>query len=213
MTATGDSASARLVRPGEVPLVYLDANILLPQYLRTVFLDLADAGLLRVHWGRQVLEEVRRNLLKPGFGRTAAQAERLLRLLAEAFPDALVLGSEALEDRFAGRTNPKDSHVAAGALKLSQATHGEQPVILVTSNTKHLPQSAFSGTIVRSVRPGTFLVALLKVKPEVAPVLEAMLKRFKAPVVSQKDFLTLMDNSGCTAFATALAKRWGFVVE
>lgn len=213
MTAAGGRALAKLVRQGEVPIVYLDANILLPQYLRSVFLDLADAGLVRVHWGRQVLDEVRRNLLKPGFGRTAAQADDLLTLLAEAFPDALVLGSEALEAGFARSTDPKDSHVAAGALKLSQAVPGGQSVILVTSNTKHLPQSAFSGTTVHSMRPGMFLVALLKARPEVATVLEAMLKRFKAPPLSQEDYLALMDRAGCAAFATALAKRWGFEAE
>lgn len=56
--------------PHQVPLLYLDANVLLPAYLRAVFLDLADAGLVRVHWGAQVLVEVRRNLLKPKFGVT-----------------------------------------------------------------------------------------------------------------------------------------------
>ena len=56
VTAAGDVAPASLVRQGEVPLLYLNANILLPQYLRSVFLDLTDAGLVRVHWSRQVLE-------------------------------------------------------------------------------------------------------------------------------------------------------------
>lgn len=92
--------AAALVRPGQVPLVYLDANVLLPQYLRSVFLDLADAGLIRVYWGRQVLEEVGRNLVQSAFGKTARQAVRLLRTITQAFPDALVLGSEPLEPQF-----------------------------------------------------------------------------------------------------------------
>ena len=71
-----DEAAHGAGRAGAGPLVYLDANILLSQYLRSVFLDLADAGLLRAHWGRQVLEEVRRNLLEPSIARTAAQAEK-----------------------------------------------------------------------------------------------------------------------------------------
>ena len=54
--------------PDRVPRLYLDANILLPEYLRTVFLDLADEGLVRVHWSRQVLAEVRRNLVSQKFG-------------------------------------------------------------------------------------------------------------------------------------------------
>ncbi len=103
--------------------------------------------------------------------------------------------------------------VAAGALKLSQAIYAGQPVALVTSNTKPLPQAAFAGTQVRSVRPGTFFVALLAAEAKVATVLADMLARFKAPSVSQEDFLAILDNSGCRSFATALAKHWGFTVS
>ncbi|NDZ14461.1 hypothetical protein C7T35_35255 [Variovorax sp. WS11] len=53
---------AALVAPGRVPLVYLDANVLIPEYLRSVFLDLSHAGLIQAHWGKQVLVEVRRIL-------------------------------------------------------------------------------------------------------------------------------------------------------
>jgi predicted nucleic acid-binding protein len=113
-----------LVAAGQVPLLYLDANVLLPAYLRAVILDLADAELVRVHWGEQVLAEVRRNLLKPKFGMTAAAVDKLLRGMRNAFPDALVLGSEALEPDFEGKTDPKDAHVAAGALKLTRRYGG-----------------------------------------------------------------------------------------
>jgi hypothetical protein len=128
-----------------VPLLYLDANVLLPAYLRAVILDLADAELVRVHWGEQVLAEVRRNLLKPKFGTTSAAVDKLLRDMRIAFPDALVLGSEVLEPEFEGRTDPKDAHDAAGALKLSRR-YGGQPVLLVTGNIRHLPEAAFRET-------------------------------------------------------------------
>jgi len=59
-----------------VPLLYLDANVLLPAYLRAVILDLADAELVRVHWGEQVLAEVRRNLIRPKFDMTPAAVAR-----------------------------------------------------------------------------------------------------------------------------------------
>ena len=209
MATSAQHPTAALVQPGQVPLVYLDANILLPQYLRSVFLDLADAGLIRVHWGSKVLKEVRRNLVKPAFGRTAQQANALLRLIADAFPDALVRHSKTLETHFAKSVTPNDAHVAAGALKLSRAIRTGQPVVLVTRNTRHLPQSAFAGTQVRSVQPATFLVALLATQPKVATVLAAMLTRFKTPPVSQEDFLAILDHSGCRSFATALAAKWG----
>jgi HD-like signal output (HDOD) protein len=37
-----------------------------------------------------------------------------------------------------------------------------------------------------------------------------MLKRFKAPPVTQEELLTILDRSGCSSFATALAKSWGY---
>ena len=144
MAAARAAKPGPLVSPGRVPLLYLDANVLLPEYLRAVILDLADAELVRVHWGEQVLAEVQRNLLKPKLGTTPASVDKLLRDMRNAFPDALLLGSEALEPEFEGKTDPKDAHVAAGALKLSRR-YGGQPVLLVTGNIRHLPEAA-SGT-------------------------------------------------------------------
>jgi hypothetical protein len=199
--------------PHQVPLLYLDANVLLPVYLRAVFLDLADAGLVRVHWGAQVLVEVRRNLLKPKFGVTPEAVDKLFDELHRAFPDALVPGSETLEAQFRRSTDPKDAHVAAGALHLSHANPGNRPVLLVTSNIKHLPQAAFEEALVRPVKPGVVLKELLSAEPAVAEVLEAMLKRFRNPTLSKVDLLDILDASNCRAFATALGHAWGFDSE
>jgi hypothetical protein len=198
-----------LVVPGQVPLLYLDANVLVPAYLRAIILDLADAELVRVHWGKQVLAEVRRNLLKPKFGLSAAAVDKLLGQLHASFPEALVFGSEILERVFKGKTDPKDAHVAAGALQLSRHHLGGRPVLLVTNNIKHLPESAFRNTLVRPVRPGALLKGLLAAQPAVVDVMDAMLQRFKSPVVSREDLLTILDASNCGAFATALASAWG----
>lgn len=202
-------AATLLVDAGSVPLLYLDANILLPEYLRAVFLDLADAGLVRVHWGEKVLAEVRRNLLQARFGLKAAIVDKLFEDMGSAFPDALVRGSEPLEARFEGMTDPKDAHVAAGAWKLSEARYDGQPVLLVTANTRHLPAAAFAGTAVRPARPGAVLKDLLAVQPEAADVLDAMLKRFQSPRLGREGLLDILDASNCRAFATALAKAWG----
>lgn len=201
------------VDAGRAPLLYLDANVLLPEYLRAVFLELADAGLVRVHWGEQVLAEVRRNLLRPRFGLAPATVDKLFGELAAAFPDALVRGSEPLEARFEGKTDPKDAHVAAGALKLSKALYGGRPVLLVTSNVRHLPASAFAGTAVRPARPGAVLKDLLAAQPAVADVLDAMLRRFKRPRLGRADLLDILDASNCSAFATALGKTWGLLPQ
>ena len=212
MAAARAAKPGLLVAVGQAPLLYLDANVLLPAYLRAVILDLADAELVRVHWGEQVLAEVRRNLLKPKFGMTSAAVDKLLRDMRNAFPDALVLGSEVLEPEFEGKTDPKDAHVAAGALKLSRR-YGGQPVLLVTGNIRHLPEAAFQETRVRPVRPGAVLEDLLTMQPAVADVLDAMLQRFENPAVSREDLLAILDTSNCRAFATALGNAWGLARE
>jgi predicted nucleic acid-binding protein len=200
---------APFVVAGPVPLVFLDANVLLPQYLRSVFLELAYAEMLVVHWGQQVLEEVRRNLLRPRFGKTPEQVDRLFVEMGRAFPNALVHGSAQFEAEFAGKVDDGDMHVAASALRLSRTIYGGQAVVLITSNTRHLPTSAFEGTQVWVSRPGTFLKALLESEPRVATVLHQMVQRFHNPPMRREDLLTVLDRSGSSNFATALGEAWG----
>lgn len=200
-----------MIDAGRAPLLFLDANVLLPQYLRAVLLDLADEGIVRVHWSEEVLAEVRRNLLGPRLGMAPGVVDKLFEDMARAFPDALVRGDASFEARFAGKTDPKDAHVAAGALRLSEILYNGRTVLLVTQNTRHLPASAFAGTAVQPTRPGVFLKDLLAARPAVADVLDTMLQRFRNPRVTRKDLLTVLDRSNCRTFASALGRAWGLV--
>ena len=190
-----------------IPFVFLDANILLPQYLRVVMLDLADAGLLIPHWSLEVLGEVRRNLHQ--FGVESAKAEKLVGVLGLAFPGALVEGYEREKEKFVGKVDPKDVHVAAAAYKLSRVTR--RTVILVSHNLKDLPSEAFDGTLVHTARPGQFLEQLLSRQPvEVAATLIATCRRLKNPPLVQEDLLNILERSGCADFAARLAAAWGY---
>lgn len=195
---------------GAAPVVFLDANILLPQYLRSVFLDLAEVGLVQAHWSQDVLDDVRRNAVRAPFSLPVPKADRLLQLLATSFPQALVGGYAPLQRQFAGKTDAKDEHVAAGALQLSHQLPAGRAAVLVTMNTKHLPGKAFAGTSVLVMRPSPFLTELLRKRPAVADVLAAMLSRFKQPPVRKQDLLEILDKSNCSGFATALATAWGY---
>jgi hypothetical protein len=132
-----------LARP-RPPFVLLDANVMLPNYLRHVLLDLGENGLLVAHWSKDILTEVRRNLIKPNFGLGTVQVDRLLHALQTFFPGAQVRGYKPLIAQFLGQTDPKDAHVAAAALRLSQNTLDREPAVLLTSNVKHLPQKVHS---------------------------------------------------------------------
>lgn len=211
MTRSGRGPSPYVLMPDERPVAFLDANVLLPTHLRAVFLDLAHAGLMRVHWGPRVLEELRHNLEKR-FGLSAARADKLLLSLANAFPDALVSHRPGVERRLTeeGMIDAKDCHVAAGALRLSRSRNRVQRVALVTQNIKDLPPRAFAGTAVHSLRPDTFLVAVLNAHPVAATILHDMIKRFRKPPLDQAAFLTVLDNARCSRFAEALANAWGY---
>jgi hypothetical protein len=213
--ASSAAAATPLVVPGVPPVVFLDANILLPEYLRSIFLELSEAGFLEANWSEGVLVETRRNLIDPDgrFRLDAVRVDRMLKLMRSHFPQALVHGYESLVPRFVGRTDPKDEHVAAGALKRSKSAYGGEVVVLVTSNVTDLPQAAFAGTKVRVARPEQFLAELLNAEPGVPVVIDRMLKRFRKPKTTRVDLLNIMANADCGEFAAALAAAWGLRPE
>lgn len=190
------------------PLLYLDANVLLPMHLRAVFLELAEAGLIQVHWGEEVLAEVRRNLIGRRIGLTPAAADKQIAQMAEAFPHAVVPNMPASVRAFEGKADPKDVHVAAGALSLSWSKPDQGIVSLVTRNIRHLPAAAFSGTRVRSVQPDQVLNERLAAEPRMPKVLEALAKRFRAPSLSKPEMLAILERNGCDKFALALGRTW-----
>ena len=145
------------------------------------------------------------------YGLSTETVVQLLGVMNRAFKNALVHGSEKYVEAFEGKTDWKDQHVAAGALKVSQSEHGGRPVVLVTHNATDLPQYAFEGSPVLRVRPDTLLTMITKTwPPEVDRALTLMLNRFKDPKISETVLLDNMVGSGCSNFADELAKLWGY---
>lgn len=143
-----------------------------------------------------------------------AKVDRLLHLMTQAFPDALVQDHRPLETQFIGKTDCKDQHVAAGALKLSLTALGGRAVSLVTSNAVDLPQSAFEGTPVLMAQPDHFLAALLQARPgAVTGTVERLLARLNSPKLSREDFLAIMMAARCEGFAVALGHEWGLALD
>jgi len=203
-----------VAQPGPVR-VYLDANVLIPNYLRMAVLELAEAEELSVHWSTEVLREVRRNLVRPeGYALEPAKVDRMLRQLAAGFPDAKVAVRKRDAAQFKGKTDPKDEHVAAGALNLSRDMFEGAPVVLITFNTRDLPQAAFEATPVLVANPDKFLSALLRARPCVADRLLALCQSWTIRQMTPEDLLALLDRAGCSEFTDTLAHAWGFdVVE
>jgi predicted nucleic acid-binding protein len=130
----------------------LDANVLLPAALRDTLLRAADAGLYQVRWSDDILAEVKRNLV--GDWKLAEeQAERLMGVMREAFPDALVTGYATLID---GMPNhPKDRHVLAAAVAC-------RATVIVTQNLRDFPSDALEPFNVQVQSADAFFVEVIR---------------------------------------------------
>jgi predicted nucleic acid-binding protein len=140
--------------PGVKPPIraVLDANVLYPFTLRDTLLRAAAAGLFRVHWSEQILEEATRNLVGDGIV-TADQAARLRSAMERAFPEALVTGYEGFVREM--RNDEKDRHVAAAA-------HVARAQVIVTGDLggfRQLPSG------IQAEHPDGFLCRLLEPNP------------------------------------------------
>lgn len=75
--------------------VVLDANVLIPAVLRDTLLRAAAAGLYRVHWSAETIDEVHRNLVRRRMTDEVG-ARRLVDTLRTVFPDAEVEADESI---------------------------------------------------------------------------------------------------------------------
>lgn len=128
----------------------LDACVLVPAALRDILLRAADAGLYQIGWSDEILEEVRRNLVSQ-LGRSEEQAGRLVDIMRQAFPDAMVSNYAALIETMTN--DPKDRHVAAAAVASGAA-------VIVTSNLRDFPASALADYGMQAQSPDEFLLGL-----------------------------------------------------
>src|SRR5712692_5702660 len=70
-------------------VVVLDACVLFPSSLRDTLLRTAKAGLYRMRWTDDILEEVRRNLINKR-KMSEDQAQRLIDTMSKQFPEAFI---------------------------------------------------------------------------------------------------------------------------
>lgn len=137
------------------PTVVIDACSLYPMYPRDTLLRAAEAGLYRVYWSEQILDELRRNLV----GNGAMDETRTLRLLQEMrryFPNALVTGHERLIAEMPN--HPKDRHVLAAAVQV-----GAQ--VLVTENLRDFPHQVVGELGITIQSSNAFLTHLYSLDP------------------------------------------------
>lgn len=131
--------------------VVLDTSALFPAALRDVLLRAAERELYRPLWSEEILEELRRNLMKD-LGKRQEQVLHLTDTMVAAFPEATVDGYQPLSVHMGN--HPKDRHVLAVAVKEGANT-------IVTANAKHFPGRVLKPYGIQALSPDDFLLNLL----------------------------------------------------
>jgi len=155
--------------------VVVDACALYPLNLRDTLLRAAERGYFQLYWSSEILDEMHRNLVKNGV-MTEDKATRSRKVLAEVFPESMVVGYEALVP--AMPNHEKDRHVAAAAVKA-----GAQ--VIVTSNLRDfaaLPDG------IEAQAPDQFLIHLFDLDPDgmVELLVDQARDRTRPPITSEK---------------------------
>lgn len=143
--------------PSDPPAALLDANVLYPAGLRDVLLRLADRGLYRPLWSARIHEEWTRGVLRD---RPDLMPERLTRtraLMDRHFPEAMVMGFEALVAELV-LPDPDDRHVLAAAIRGGAD-------LVVTINLADFPAAALAPHGIVALGPDAFAVTLLERDP------------------------------------------------
>jgi predicted nucleic acid-binding protein len=173
----------------------LDANVLWPQYLRDVLIRAAGFDLYRAVWTEQILEEVRRSVIRRGHV-PPEQIERALRFMQENCAQFMVDG---YEDLIPAMTNdPKDRHVLAAAVHARADT-------IVTSNTKDFPPQSREKYGIELHTPDEFLLELWITSPGgVARMMVNWAAGLNMPPYSARDLVGERVSNQAPKFAEAV---------
>ena len=135
--------------------VVLDACVLIPATLRDTLLRAVEKGMYRLHWSDEILDEVRRNLVKREMT-SPEDAQDLIEQMDRFFAEANVRGFEVLIP--AMNNDRKDRHVLAAAVM-------SRSQVIVTSNIKDFSKQALDPFGIEAQTPDEFLTHLFYSNP------------------------------------------------
>jgi predicted nucleic acid-binding protein len=134
--------------------VVLDACVLISATLRDTLLSAVEKGMYRLHWSDEILDEVRRNLVKREMT-SPEDAQDLIEQMDRFFAEANVRGFEVL---IPAMNDKKDRHVLAAAVM-------SRSQVIVTSNIKDFPKQALDPFGIEAQTPDEFLTHLFYSNP------------------------------------------------
>lgn len=177
---------------------FLDTCVLYGATLTDTLLRIAEEDAFSPLWSPDVLDELRRNL--EAIPRLAAgAADRRIRAMAQAFPEAMVEGYEPL---MPGMTcDPKDRHVLAAAV------HSDSQV-LVTFNVDDFPKSSVAGFDMTVVHPDDFLLDQIDLHPgKVGRAIVRQLTEATRPSLTMSELLGILTRAGVPKFVSEIRRH------
>lgn len=171
----------------------LDTCVLFKPLLCDALLCMAEEELYQPLWSEDILEELRRSLLRHGVPESGVD-HRIGRMV-EHFPGAMVTGHRSLTESMTN--HPKDRHVLAAAVC-------GRAELIVTQNTRDFPAGATKPFDIEAVDQDTFLLDQFDLDPAaVRRALARQVSRYRRQPRTVDDLLVVLGGAGngCPNFA------------
>lgn len=176
----------------------LDACVLYPASLRDLLLSLARDGLYHARWSERIEAEWVRSLLRQRPDLEEAALRRTCALMAQAVPDSLVTGWEAIIDGVPPLPDTDDRHVLAAAI----CGHADA---IITFNLAHFPAETLAPFGIEAQHPDEFLLNQIDLNQIAAlKSIKAMRGRWRKPVVAVTELATTLEKLGLPLTAARL---------
>lgn len=172
----------------------LDTCVLFKPLLCDTLLCIAEEGLFQPLWSENILEELRRNLLRHRIAESAV-VHRIGQMI-EHFPAAMVTGHRTLID--AMTNDAKGRHVLAAAVR-------GRADLIVTQNVRDFPPSSTSPYDIEVTDQDSFLLDQRDLDPAaVRCALARQVSRYRREPRTVGDLLIALGRpgNGCPRFAT-----------
>lgn len=177
----------------------LDTCVLFKPLLCDTLLCIAEEQLFQPLWSEDILDELRRNLLRHGVGKSGV--DHRIEQMVRHFPGAMVTGHDSLVE--AMTNHPKDRHVLAAAVR------GRAEVI-VTDNTRDFPDVSVRPYDIEVAHQDGFLLDQLDLdRSAVRRALDRQVSRYRREPRTVDALLDALGSPGsrCPNFAAAVRGR------
>lgn len=170
-----------MIRLGNFNVV-LDACVLYDSLIRDFLLMMADKELYQPVWSPIICEEVKRNLISQA-NIKEDKAQRLITIINEAFPEAMLINQ--IDNLSFNNTsiNEKDRHVVITAICSNSQ-------VIVTYNIKDFPNDILKQFSIEAQTPDEFLLNILHLSfKKVLDIYSDMEAKYKNPPISREELL------------------------